>query len=308
MVSKRNSEKEKKAFKIKWIYESFGITKQAYYQQLMREKVKDLVREKVLDWVIDYRKNLPKTGTLKLYEYLQPKMVQKNIKMGRDAVNDLLRIRGMLIKKTKRYFITTDSKHFFYKSPNLLTELKITHSEQVFVSDITYIKLENRHSYLALVTDLYSKKIMGYKLDDNMKTSLVKEALQMAITNKQHGASQTIHHSDRGIHYCFPEYAKFATNNGMILSTTEKYDPYENAVAERINQTLKYEFGLIKTIPTLEIANKMLKHAVDIYNNQRRHRSLQMATPSTAHTQQKHTYRSYKKNAERNVDKSEKIN
>ena len=97
----------------------------------------------------------------------------------------------------------------------------------------------------------------------------------------------------------------------MVLSTTEKYDPYENAVAERINETLKYEFGMLKTIPTLEIANKILKQAVDIYNNQRRHRSLEMATPSFAHTHQTHTYKSYKKkpkNAEtRNVDKSEKI-
>ena len=254
------------------------------------------------------RKLMPRYGTEKLHLDIAHKLTQSNIKMGRDRFLQFCREHHLLVPRTRRSFITTDSNHHYYKSPNLIKDLDITHAEQVFVSDITYIKLENRHSYLALVTDLYSKKIMGYKLDDNMKTSLVKEALQMAITNKQHVASQTIHHSDRGIHYCFPEYAKFATNNGMILSTTEKYDPYENAVAERINQTLKYEFGLIKTIPTLEIANKMLKHAVDIYNNQRRHRSLQMATPSTAHTQQKHTYRSYKKNAERNVDKSEKIN
>ncbi len=137
---------------------------------------------------------------------------------------------------------------------------------------------------------------MGYQLDDNMKTSLVKEALQMAVNNKQHGATQTIHHSDRGIQYCFPEYTKFAIDNGMILSTTEKYDPYENAVAERMNQTLKYEFGLVKTIPSLEIANKMLKQAVDIYNTERRHRSLEMATPCFAHTNQIHKYKSYRKN------------
>lgn len=129
----------------------------------------------------------------------------------------------------------------------------------------------------------------------------------MAIKHKEHHHSQTIHHSDRGIQYCFPEYTKFATDNGMVLSTTEKYDPYENAVAERINQTLKYEFGLIKTIPSLEIANKMLKQAIEIYNNQRRHRSLQMQTPGFAHTHQKHIYKSYRKKPkikeDRNVDK-----
>lgn len=257
------------------------------------------------------RKLMPRYGTEKLHLDISDKLTQRNIKMGRDRFLKFCREHHLLVPKTRRSFITTDSNHQYHKSPNLIKDLVVTHAEQVFVSDITYIKLENRHSYLALVTDLYSKKIMGYKLDDNMKTSLVKEALQMAINNKQHGVLQTIHHSDRGIQYCFPEYSKFATDNGMILSTTEKYDPYENAVAERINQTLKYEFGFIKTIPSLEIAGKMLKQAVDIYNNQRRHRSLKMATPDFAHTHQTHSYKSYSskhKTAEsRNVDKSEKI-
>lgn len=250
---------------------------------------------------------MPRYGTQKLHLDIAHKLTQSNIKMGRDKFLKFCRERHLLVPRTRRCFITTDSKHQYEKSPNLIKELAITHAEQVFVSDITYIKLENKHAYLALVTDLYSKKIMGYKLDDNMKTSLVKDALKMAINNKQHGTSKTIHHSDRGIQYCFPEYTKFATDNGMILSTTEKYDPYENAVAERINETIKYEFGLLKTIPTLEITNKMLKQAVDIYNNHRRHRSLGMETPSFAHTHQLHSYKSYKYIADRNVDKSEKI-
>ena len=285
MVSKRNSEKEKKAFKIKWIYESFGISKQAYYQQLKREKVRGLEREKVLDWVIDYRKILPKTGTLKLYEYLQPKMKQENIKMGRDALNDLLRTRGMLIKKTKRYFITTNSKHFFYKSPNLLTQLSIIHSEQVFVSDITYIKTDQGHAYLALVTDAYSRKIMGWSLQDNMKVSMVKEALEMAYKNCAFNHKSIIHHSDRGIQYCCPDYSQYAENKGFVLSTTQQYDPYENAIAERINGILKYEFGLKKTLKSIEIARKMVKEAVDLYNNLRMHWSLDLKRPQEVHLQ-----------------------
>ena len=249
------------------------------------------------------RKKMPRYGTEKLHLDIAEKLRQSNIKMGRDRFLKFCRNHHLLVPKTKRYFITTDSNHRYNKSPNRIKDLVITHAEQVFVCDITYIRLEDRHAYLALVTDLYSKKVMGYKLDDNMKTALVKDALEMAIKNKEHNHEKTIHHSDRGIQYCFPEYTEFATNNGMILSTTEKYDPYENAVAERINQTLKYEFGLIKTIPSLEIANKMLKQAVDIYNNERRHRSLQMQTPSFAHTQQKHTYFSYKTKTARNVDK-----
>lgn len=285
MVSKRNSEKEKKAFKIKWIYESFGITKQAYYQSIEREKVKELAREKVLKLVLEYRKTLPKTGTRKLYEYLEPKLMEINIKMGREALNDLLRSRGLLIKKSKRYFITTDSKHFFYKSPNLLTHWKITHSEQVFVSDITYIRTDAGHAYLALVTDAYSRKIMGWSLQDNMKVSMVKDALIMAHKNCIFNHKSIIHHSDRGIQYCCPDYSQFAENKGFILSTTQQYDPYENAIAERINGILKYEFGLKNTIKSVEIAQKMVREAVALYNYQRMHWSLDLKKPQEVHLQ-----------------------
>ncbi len=215
--------------------------------------------------------------------------------MGRDAFLRFARHHRLLVSRTKRYFITTDSKHFYYKSPNRIKNLVPTHSEQVFVNDITYIKLQDKYAYLALVTDLYSKKIMGYKLDDNMKVGLVKEALEMAFKNREMKHETIIHHSDRGLQYCCPDYSEFAVSKGMKLSTTEKYDPYENAVAERMNETLKYEFGLLKTIPSLDIANKMLKESVEVYNNERRHCSLQMQTPAVAHTHQKHQYKSYQK-------------
>jgi transposase InsO family protein len=249
------------------------------------------------------RKKMPRYGTEKLHLDIKGQLKARNIKMGRDGFLRFCREHHLLVPRTRRSHITTDSNHRFHKSPNLINDLAITHAEQVFVADITYIQLEDKHAYLALVTDLYSKKIMGYKLDDNMKISLVKDALKMAIQNKEHLHEQTIHHSDRGIQYCFPEYTEYATNNAMILSTTEKYDPYENAVAERINQTLKYEFGMIRTIPSIDIANQMLKQAVEVYNQERRHRSLGMQTPIFAHTHQQHTYRSYKKKVSRNVDK-----
>ena len=136
---------------------------------------------------------------------------------------------------------------------------------------------------------------MGYKLDDNMKTTLVKDALTMAVKNCEHNRESIIHRSDRGIQYCCPDYSEFAQASGMILSTTEKYDPYENSVAERINGILKYESGLIKTFHSLDVANKMLRQAVEIYNNERRHCSLQMQTPNFAHTHQQHPYREYKR-------------
>lgn len=216
--------------------------------------------------------------------------------MGRDKFYDFMRNYGLLIKKSKIYHITTDSNHGFYKSEDLTVNLEITHAEQVFVSDITYIKLASQHAYLALVTDAYSKKIMGFKIDTNMKVQLVKDALQMAVNNRIYSNLDTIHHSDRGIQYCCPDFSDFANSKKMILSTTQNSSPYENAVAERVNGILKQEFGLGKTIPNLKTAQKMIKQAIEIYNKKRRHYSLELKTPEFAHINQIHKYKSYKKN------------
>jgi transposase InsO family protein len=281
----------------------FGISKQAYYKRIKTAKQKEMQAEQIKKIIEPIRKKMPRYGTKKLHLDIKDDLKNLSIKMGRDAFFTFARHHRFLVSKTKRCFITTDSKHFFYKSPNLIKNLVPTHSEQVFVNDITYIKLQDGYVYAALVTDLYSKKVMGYKMDDNMKVTLVKDALTMAINNCEHNRQSIIHHSDRGIQYCCPDYSEFAENKGMILSTTEKYDPYENAVAERINGILKYEFGLIKTIPSIDIANKMLKQAVKIYNSERRHCSLDMQTPVFAHTHQQHTYKSYKKQKPNSVQK-----
>ena len=216
--------------------------------------------------------------------------------MGRDKFYAFMRNYNLLVKKTKRYHVTTDSNHGFYKSEDLTVNLEINKAEQVFVSDITYIKLASQHAYLALVTDAYSKKIMGYKIDTNMKVQLVKEALQMAVNKRIYTNQKTIHHSDRGIQYCCPDFSEFAKSKQITLSTTQNSSPYENAVAERVNGILKQEFGLGKTIPNLKTAQKMVKLAVEIYNNQRRHYSLNLKTPQFAHLNQTHKYKSYKKN------------
>ena len=142
---------------------------------------------------------------------------------------------------------------------------------------------------------------MGYCLADNMKVPMVQEALKMALRNCIHNRKTIIHHSDRGIQYCCPKYSNFAKNKGFIMSTTEKYDPYENAVAERINGILKYEFGMNKNIASLEIAIKMIKQSIEIYNSKRRHYSLQMKTPNFAHINQEHDYVSYKRGIDHRV-------
>ena len=276
----------------------FGISKQAYYQRIEADKQQEKVHQIVLDEVSVIRKKKPQTGTRKLMEELHPALGKNNIKMGRDALFDLLRYKGLLVRKTKRFHITTDSKHFYYTSPNRIKELEINHSEQVFVSDITYIKTDEGHAYLALITDAYSKKIMGWSFDNNMKVSMVKEALTMAYNNCKHHHENIIHHSDRGMQYCCPDYTEFAGNKSFVMSTTQQSDPYENAIAERINGILKYEFGLRKTIASIAIARAMIKEAVDIYNNDRLHWSLDLKTPQMVHNaynQQK--YKSYKRKA-----------
>jgi transposase InsO family protein len=246
--------------------------------------------------VREVRKTHPRAGTRKLLVYLGDELKMVNIKIGRNTLNSVLRANSLLVKKTKRFHITTDSRHFYYKSPNILKETELTHSEQVIVSDITYLKTDEGHAYLALATDPYSKKIMGYAVDDNMRVDLVKKALKMAHENMIFSHDKVIHHSDRGIQYCCPDYSEFAEKLNFTLSTTQEYDPYENAVAERVNETLKLEYGLHKQAPTLQILKQSVKQTVSVYNNERVHWSLGLKTPEEVHRSYNSLkYKSYSK-------------
>ena len=216
--------------------------------------------------------------------------------MGRDKFYTFLRNHRLLVPRTKRFHITTNSNHHFHKYKNLVTNKIPTRAEQLWVTDITYIKTQKGHSYLALVTDAYSKQIMGYKLDSHMKTSLCIDALKMALKNRKYPNKKLIHHSDRGLQYCNPTYTKFAESNRLTMSMTEKYDPYENAIAERINRTLKYEHGLRNCLKNTPIAQKLAKQAVDIYNNLRTHFSLNLRKPAEVHLNPNIKYKSYRKN------------
>ena len=236
------------------------------------------------------------TGGVKLYSELKSKMDKQGIKMGRDKFYRFLRVHNLLVPKSKSFHITTDSNHRFYKYKNLVKDQVPTRPEQLWVSDITYIKTEKGHNYLALVTDAYSKQIMGYKLANHMKTSLCIDALKMAIRNRKYPDEQLIHHSDRGFQYCNPQYTSFAESNNLTMSMTEQYDPYENAVAERVNRTLKYEYGLKHTIKNISLAQKMTKEAVYIYNNLRPHFSLDLRKPMEVHNNPDIEYKSYRKN------------
>lgn len=240
-----------------------------------------------------------KTGGLKLYCALKPEMEELSIKKGRDKFYDFLRSYELLVPRTKNYHTTTNSNHRYRKYPNLVLNMIPTRPEQLWVSDITYIKTQHGHNYLALVTDAYSKQIMGYKLSNHMKASLCTEALDMAIKNRLYPDKPLIHHSDRGFQYCSTEYVKFVTDNNMTMSMTEQYDPYENSVAERVNRTLKYEFGLKEVIRNTSLATKMVQHAVTVYNKRRMHLSLNMLTPSAVHRNPTVEYKIYRKDKSR---------
>ena len=279
--------------------ECFGITKQAFYKRLKSHRIKENNDQIVIQLIKDYRNEVgQRTGGIKLYKELKTEMNKQGIKLGRDKFYKLLKQYNLLVPKTKRYFITTNSKHQFYKYDNLVKDKAPTRPEQLWVSDITYIKTQRKHCYLALVTDAYSKKIMGYKLASHMKTSLCTDALAMAIKNRKYPNEKLIHHSDRGIQYCNPAYTEFAEQNNIALSMTQQYDPYENAVAERINRTLKYEYGLKRTVKNVTLAKKIISRAVHIYNNKRIHFSLKLNTPAFVHSNQNVAYRSYKMNKE----------
>ncbi|WP_240729855.1 IS3 family transposase [Croceivirga sp. JEA036] len=273
------------------------MSKQAFYKRLKSQKAKEYNESIVLKLVKECRNKVGhQTGGKKLYDYLKKDLELNNIKLGRDRLFNILRDNRLLVRKTKQYHVTTNSKHYFYKYKNLVKDKVPTRPEQLWVTDITYIKTQHGHNYLALVTDAYSKKIMGYKLDNNMRTELCLDALKMALKNRKYPNQKLIHHSDRGIQYCNPMYTEFAEKNGLQLSMTEQYDPYQNAVAERINKTLKYEYGLKNNIKNTQIAQKMTKKAIFIYNYLRKHWSLDFETPNHVHLNKNKPYKSYRKN------------
>jgi len=227
------------------------------------------------------RMEMPRLGTRKLYYLLHSDIDALGIKIGRDALFDYLRSEHLLIKPKKNYTKTTDSKHWLRKYPNLMLGVKAQRPEQYFVSDITYIKSREKIHYLSLVTDAYSRKIMGYKLSDDMSTENVVQALHMAVLKRKTQQS-LIHHSDRGLQYCSSLYQNTLKKNGILPSMTDGYDCYQNAMAERINGILKQEFLIHKCNNGKEL-KQLVKESINTYNNKRPHLSLNMKTPNFIH-------------------------
>lgn len=229
---------------------------------------------------------MPKLGGLKLYGLLKNDFQRERIKIGRDKLFDLLRHEHMLIKKKKKYVKTTDSRHWMRKYPNLIKNIEISRPEQIWVADITYIETKKGFNYLHLITDAYSKKIMGYQLSEDMSASATVKALRMALLNRNY-TSKLIHHSDRGLQYCSAAYTKVLQENKIKISMTEQSDPYENAIAERINGILKQEFSLDEVFEDTVQAEKHVNQSIRIYNSQRPHLSCHMLTPVQMHSQKR---------------------
>lgn len=259
----------------------FGVSRQAIYQSESRitSRSKELTTVKLL--VQCKRMEMPRIGTRKLYYLIKEELNSLGIKIGRDGLFDYLRSENLLVKPKKNYTKTTNSKHWLKKHPNLLKDFKPVRPEQVFVSDITYVKSRETTHYLSLVTDAFSRKIMGHKLSEDMSAGSVVQALKIAA-KKRRTSKPIIHHSDRGIQYCSRIYQNELTKNKIVPSMTDGYDCYQNALAERINGILKQEF-LIETCNTGKELKKLIDESIEIYNNKRPHLSLNMKTPNFVH-------------------------
>lgn len=237
---------------------------------------------------------MPRIGTRKLYYLIKDDLQAMNIKLGRDVLFNFLRAEHLLIKPKRSYVKTTNSKHWMKKYPNLTKDIVITKPEQLWVSDITYIQTDSGHNYLSLITDAYSKKIMGYELLDNLTTAGPLKALESALKSRKYN-HKLIHHSDRGLQYCSSEYVQKLRENEIEISMTENGDPYENAIAERINGILKYEFLFIDGFKNHLEAIDVINESVQIYNEYRPHLSCDMLTPNQAHLQQEKLMKKWKK-------------
>ncbi|RAP96821.1 IS3 family transposase [Burkholderia cepacia] len=262
-----------------------GISRQAYYKRCRSEERRGTQAEAVTTLVRDIRLRQPRLGTRKLHHLLGPVLGERGIKLGRDRLFDVLRAARLLVVPHRAYHKTTQSHHRFRRHPNLLKpgpdQVVPTGPEQVWVADITYLPTAGRFVYLSLITDAFSRKIVGHHVHDSLQTEQVSQALKKALRSRR-TCQPLIHHSDRGIQYCSTYYQDIHRRHGLRCSMTDGYDCYQNALAERVNGILKGEF-LLQRPADLEQAAKMVEQSVRIYNHERPHAALKYKTPDAMH-------------------------
>ncbi|CAM1344188.1 Integrase [Tenacibaculum amylolyticum] len=265
----------------------FGITRQAYYQQINRKLDTELSHELVIKEVLKIRVYHPRIGTRKLYILLEDFMLEHQIKIGRDALFNLLSEHGLLVRKRKRLVKTTQSHHWLKKYSNLIKNFIPVSPNELYVSDITYWKIMDRYLYIHLITDAYSRKIVGYELSETLEAEHSIKALKMALSPlKKQRDRRLIHHSDRGVQYCSYKYVKLLQDYDIQISMTENGDPLENAIAERVNGILKEEYLNCYQITSFEQAIGLLIQVINLYNNERPHMSIGNLVPEKVHSNQ----------------------
>ena len=266
----------------------FGISRQAYYKHERNLSEEVLQRELLLEEVSKIRKDHPRLGVRKLKEKLRLFMHENGIKMGRDGLFDLLSAHGMLVRRRKRHVRTTNSYHWLKKYPNLIVDFTPSKPNELWVSDITYWRMQWQVFYISLVTDAYSRKIVGYHLSEDLRTEGTAKALEMALSDLEEQteiSEQLIHHSDRGAQYCSTQYVNLLKKEHIKISMTEKGDPQENAVAERVNGIIKDEYLFNYKCNNIDEARKLLAKAVSLYNTERPHSSIGNLVPEVVHNQ-----------------------
>jgi transposase InsO family protein len=280
----------------------FGKSRQAYYQRKKYVYSEALKEEIIIQMVEQERKLMPRVGGRKLLSRIEPQLPEELL-MGRDRFFDFLRDRGLLIRKRRMSARTTFSNHWLHKYPNLIVGFEPREAHRLWVSDITYIKTGEGFCYLSLITDGYSRKIIGWELGNSLEAKHSVKALKMAIRQLPRGTKDVFHHSDRGVQYCSEDYVKILTKNHFQISMTENSDPRENAIAERVNGILKDEWLNGMSFRNIEEARSAIDRVIRIYNQIRPHSSLEMKTPCFAHSNPcvlKRKWKNYYKKKENN--------
>jgi putative transposase len=259
----------------------FGISRQAHHQQV-REMLRRAGEEAViLAMVRAIRYHHPRMGTLKLRVKLQSQLAHRGISLGRDALFDLLRCHDLLVPPKKRQTKTTRSG--LWRCPNLLPELTVVRPFQLWVGDITYITLESGFAYLALLTDAYSRFIVGFDLSRSLAVEGCRRALSCAVQKVSHSLDGLVHHSDHGVQYTAHAYRDLLSEHQIVSSMGEVGNCYENALAERMNGILKLEYGLDDLFVDLEQAKESTAQAISLYNFDRPHMALNYRVPAEVH-------------------------
>lgn len=260
-----------------------GITRQAHYQKLRRQREREQTEEKILTKVRAIRQRHPRMGGRKLLRKLGPELSQEGISLGRDRFFDLLGKYDLLVRPPKQWSKTTRSG--IWHSPNLLKDLPIIGVQQVWVGDITYLQTEAGFCYLFLLTDAYSRYIVGYDLSTSLAVEGARRALEMATDQASFPLKGLIHHTDHGIQYANRIYRELLEELGILSSMGEVGNCYENALAERMNGILKQEYSLGDLFTDFAQARRAVREAVWLYNYERPHLSLDYQIPVRIHTE-----------------------